>query len=123
MTSTPIEVAPLSGRSLQVPAADSMERPVKYLKLQAQGSLHTGVGILRDSSGQILDDSEILGEAGVQPGDTLTLQVRQTMVASRFLGSAFAAIIGDGSVVTWGDPQNGGDSSKVQDQLRHVKAI
>ena len=31
--------------------------------------------------------------------------------------AAFAAIRDDGSVVTWGDPKTGGDSSKVIDQL------
>ena len=33
---------------------------------------------------------------------------------------AFAAIRGDGSVVTWGNADFGGDSSAVQDQLRDV---
>ena len=33
---------------------------------------------------------------------------------------AFAAILGDGSVVTWGHADYGGDSSAVQDQLRNV---
>ena len=28
-----------------------------------------------------------------------------------------------GSVVTWGDPDAGGDSSRVQDQLRNVQQI
>ena len=36
---------------------------------------------------------------------------------------AFAAILADGSVVTWGDPNDGGDSSRVQDQLRNVQQI
>ena len=36
---------------------------------------------------------------------------------------AFAAIRSDGSVVTWGDPLGGGDSSAVQDKLHNVKAI
>ena len=35
-------------------------------------------------------------------------------------GSAFAAILRDGSVVTWGDADNGGESSSVQDQLKDV---
>ena len=35
--------------------------------------------------------------------------------------SAFAAILGDGSVVTWGF--RGGDSSAVQDQLSNVRQI
>ena len=33
---------------------------------------------------------------------------------------AFAATLGDGSVVTWGGAQHGGDSSAVQDQLSDV---
>ncbi|OLP82183.1 hypothetical protein AK812_SmicGene37179 [Symbiodinium microadriaticum] len=36
---------------------------------------------------------------------------------------AFAAILGDGSVITWGDADDGGDSSAVQDQLRDVQQI
>ena len=34
--------------------------------------------------------------------------------------AAFAAILGDGSVVTWGGAGYGGDSSAVQDQLRDM---
>ena len=37
--------------------------------------------------------------------------------------SAFAAILADGSVVTWGDADSGGDSSSVQDQLENVQQI
>ena len=33
---------------------------------------------------------------------------------------AFAAILDDGSVVTWGDPRYGGDCSAVQHQLKNV---
>ena len=36
---------------------------------------------------------------------------------------AFAAILADGSVVAWGDPERGGDCSAVQDQLRNVNQI
>eukprot|EP00434_Breviolum_minutum_P005265 symbB.v1.2.004640.t1/scaffold265.1/size247395/3 len=38
-------------------------------------------------------------------------------------GSAFSAILEDGSVITWGDAAGGGDSSAVQDQLRGVQQI
>ena len=38
-------------------------------------------------------------------------------------GLAFAAILGDGSVVTWGDADLGGDSSAVQDKLVNVQQI
>ena len=37
--------------------------------------------------------------------------------------NAFAAILADGSVVTWGDPDDGGDSSEVQDELTNVEHI
>ena len=33
---------------------------------------------------------------------------------------AFAAVRSDGTVVTWGTPHAGGDSSSVQDQLHDV---
>lgn len=33
---------------------------------------------------------------------------------------AFAGILADGSVITWGDPSRGGDSSAVQEQLALV---
>ena len=42
---------------------------------------------------------------------------------SKLLVVAFAAILGDGSVVTWGQARSGGDSSAVQDQLRDVQQI
>ena len=38
-------------------------------------------------------------------------------------GGAFAAILTDGSVVAWGLPAYGGDSSAVQDQLKNVQQI
>ena len=38
-------------------------------------------------------------------------------------GSAFAAILSDGSVVTWGRDYSGGDSSAVRDQLKNVQQI
>ena len=35
----------------------------------------------------------------------------------------FAAILGDGSVVTWGSPSHGGNSNSVQDQLRGFQGV
>ena len=37
--------------------------------------------------------------------------------------AAFAAILKDGSIVTWGSALSGGDGSSVQDQLRNVEHI
>ena len=39
------------------------------------------------------------------------------------LSVPFAAILGDGTVVTWGDAREGGDSSAVRDQLKNVQKI
>ena len=36
---------------------------------------------------------------------------------------AFAAVLEDGSVVTWGHANDGGDSSAVQGQLKNVQQI
>ena len=36
---------------------------------------------------------------------------------------AFASILADGSVITWGEEEWGGDISSVQDQLRGVQQI
>ncbi|WP_421320570.1 hypothetical protein [Aeromonas veronii] len=36
---------------------------------------------------------------------------------------SYAALKGDGTVVTWGNPSNGGDSGSVADQLVDVKAV
>ena len=38
-------------------------------------------------------------------------------------GRAFAAILFDGSVVTWGDAERGGNSSELQEQLQSVQQI
>ena len=51
--------------------------------------------------------------------------VRQQLVQVQQIqatGSAFAAILEDGSVVTWGDSDSGG-SSQVQEQLVQVHSI
>ena len=49
--------------------------------------------------------------------------VQHIQVCRNMFGAAFAAILANGSVVTWGDVDYGGDSSAVQDQLTNVKQI
>ena len=44
-------------------------------------------------------------------------------MCSRSTDHAFAAILGDGSVVTWGPAAFSGDSSAVQNQLKNVQQI
>ena len=68
-------------------------------------------------------------------GDSSSVQDRlqdvQLVVPSKSQGftglfdgqAAFAAILGNGSVVTWGSHDCGGDCSNVQDRLKHVEHI
>ena len=39
------------------------------------------------------------------------------------LGGAFTAMLADGSLVTWGNPDSGGDSSAVQHRIRNVQKV
>ena len=53
-------------------------------------------------------------------GDSSTVQDKLKNVQQvQASDSAFAAILGDGSLVTWGKDSHGGDSSAVQDQLKN----
>ena len=106
-----------SGKAVQITA--SAETPLEDLRLRAQRSLQAGRGILLNAAGELLNLKQTVGEAGLKAGDCLTLHVRQTTVAST--REAFAALLGDGSVVTWGG--FGGDSSSVQEQLKDVRQI
>ena len=61
---------------------------------------------------------------GGGPGDSSAVQGQLKNVQQiQATATAFAAILGDGSVVTWGDALGGGDSSAVQGQLRNVQQI
>ncbi|CAE7362586.1 ppsA, partial [Symbiodinium necroappetens] len=61
---------------------------------------------LLSGSGQLLRGTDTLADAGLQLGDALTFQIRQVAVAAS--STAFAAILGDGSVATWGQASAGG---------------
>ena len=114
-----LEVSLISGKtvSLQADEDESMES----LKVRAQRALGAGRGRLLRSSGLVLDGAAPLKHAKLQKGEQLMLQIRRVDV----LGSAaaFAAILGDASIATWGDAGCGGDSSAVQDRLKNVQQI
>ena len=108
--------------SLEVEADASVE----LLKQHAQSALVTGRGILRNSLGEALDKANSITEMCSKTGDMLTLhvgQVQPTAAKEATLHNAFAAVLGDRSVVTWGDAGYGGDRSTVQEQLRDVQQI
>ena len=75
------------------------------------------------SSGHVLDCARTIGEYDLKSGDSLTLHVRQPQILATKSGSAFAAFLGDGAVVTWGSDASCGDSSAVQEHLRNVQQI
>ena len=66
------------------------------------------------------DDQLTVKEAKLETGTLLTLQLRRGLQASQ---EAFAAILTDGSVVTWGSPGSDGNSRAVKDQLKGVQQI
>ena len=107
MSSGYIHVVLMSGRSAQIAVA--AESPLLDAKSSSQDALHTGQGVL--------NMRQTVGEAGLKHGDTVNLQLMQTMVASD------DAIMGDRSVITWGNLGFGGDSSIVRAQLRNAHHI
>ena len=91
---------------------------VGTLKRRAELSLGVGSGRPLASSGSVLDASSPIKRARLQNGDSLTLQVNSVQIqAAR---STFAAVLADGTVVTWGMVTCRG---AVKDQLKNVQQI
>ena len=114
--STNVEVSLLSGKTATVQAG--LDETVETLSQRAQMALGVGKGRFLDSCGVVLDGCLDTKTSRIQNGDTLTLHVNGVQIQSTDF--AFAAILGDGSVVTWGDARHGGDSGAVQGQRRRV---
>ena len=55
-----ISVTLMSGRAVQVPA--SMDDSLGDVRLEAQRALQSGMGVLRDSKGELLDDQQTVGD-------------------------------------------------------------
>ncbi|OLP80286.1 E3 ubiquitin-protein ligase HERC2 [Symbiodinium microadriaticum] len=103
-----------------------VDESVASLARCAQSALEARTGRLLNSCGEVLDGASSIKRARLQNGDVLTLQVKQVALAAtkrRRLCSAFAAILGDGSVITWSDADDGGDHSVVREQLKNVQQV
>ena len=74
---------------------------------------------LATPDGCLFDPAESLRLSGLKDGDSLTAVSQQPKVAAT--GRAFA--LWCDRVVTWGNPDDGGDSSGVQHQFRKVQQI
>ena len=99
----------------------SLDETVGALKRRAQVALGIGTGRLLDSSGCVLEGCTLIKKSRVQKGDSLTMLCNTVKIQASV--GAFAATLGDGLVVTWGDAGCGGDSSAVQTQLKTVQQI
>ena len=109
-----MDVTLMSGQ--RVSLESDLTASVQSLAESARRALGVGRGRLFSSSGSVLDGDAQLGAARSQTGDCLILQVGTVRVAGST--KSFAALLGDGSVITWGDADSGGDSTSVQDQLK-----
>ena len=122
-----LHVSLLSGRTALIET--KLDVDVETIKQHAQSALKVGHGRLFDSCGRALEGSRSIRECGLQTGDAITLQLRPVAILANqifdgtFQVGTFVAILGDGSVVTWGPVDWGGYSSAVQDRLRNVQQI
>eukprot|EP00435_Cladocopium_sp_Y103_P015127 s596_g3.t1 len=70
----------------------------------------------------LLDLTEPVQLSGLRGGDSIIAVAQLPEIAAvRYAFSLWC--VGGGSIVTWGDPDSGGDSSRVQAQLKNVRQI
>jgi hypothetical protein len=115
-----VYVTLVSGKRNQFSMSQSSK--VGDLKCVAQRYFEQGFLKLVTAEGHVLaDPMQSLQAAGLQDGEHLTAVAQQAkMVATE---GAFAIWCHGGRIVTWGRPDSGGDSSEVQDRLRHVQQV
>ena len=114
-----VDVGLRSGETVSVEAG--LDESAATLKRHAEAALAVGKGRLFDSSARLLDEQQTVKQPKLETGTSLTLQVGKVRIG----GNSFAlsAILGDGSVVTWGSLDRGGDGRAVQDHLNSVQQI
>eukprot|EP00439_Symbiodinium_sp_Y106_P031773 s28_g3.t2 len=110
-----VVVGLISGKTVSLQTDE--DESVESLTLRAQRALGVGKGRLVDFTGSVLDGGASLKKARLQCEEPLTFQVRPVDICGGRL--AFAAILGDGSAVTWGS----GYSGAMRDQLKNVQQI
>lgn len=113
-----ITVALLSGRSFSLRAAPDL----RIGEVQAAAEEHFGLRLRLTLAGEALEAHLALRDAGLQDGDTLMATV-QSAFGIAATHSAFALWRYGGGAITWGNPRAGGDSKRVQDQLKNVRHI
>ena len=101
----------------------SPDSTVEDLKIMAQKCFGQGFLRLVTAKGKALTNlTQSLLTAGIQEGEHLTAIAQQARLSAT--EDAFAVwCCGGDRIVTWGDPDHGGDSSAVQDQLKNVQQV
>ncbi|OLQ10167.1 hypothetical protein AK812_SmicGene6104 [Symbiodinium microadriaticum] len=115
-------VALLSGRSIALEFASTAS--LVEVRREIERRLHAGSVSLFAADGRHLAGAGSLENAGVTDGScTLTATIHPARIIGHRETPAFALLQADGSVVTWGSRDYGGDSSAVQQQLTQVSQI
>ncbi|CAE7781226.1 unnamed protein product [Symbiodinium microadriaticum] len=115
-----VNVLLLSGRAVHITAAP--DSSVFLVQSQAQKAFQLQIERLL-AGDRILTPGRTLKEEQVADGTVLTAVIRPDRLFSCRWSSAFTLVRSDGSVVTWGDPDRGGDSSRVQAQLQDIDTV
>ena len=119
-SSIKLEVSLPSGHCETISLSDS--GTIADLKIAARRSFGQCFLRLATADGRLLDPTDSLSLSGLQDGDCLSAVAQQPKIAAN--RSAFALYcVGGHRIITWGQPDKGGDSSRVQDQLRNVQQI
>ncbi|CAE7299642.1 USP [Symbiodinium natans] len=119
MSSIALHVALLSGE--QKAFSLTPHSTVGELREVVQKEWQKPIGKLISASGARLLESATLTQAGIRENEVITAIIQDVSVAAT--RDAFAAIRANGTVVTWGCPDSGGDCSAVKNQLQNVQRI
>ena len=92
------------------------------LKIEAQRAFGQCFLKLAAPDGPLLDSADSVRLSGLQDGDCLSAVAQLPKIAANRIAFALYCV-GGHRIVTWGNPDYGGDSSGVQDQLRNVQQI
>ena len=92
------------------------------LKMAVQLALGQGFLKLAALDGRPLNPMDSLRFSGLQDGDSIAAVAQQPKIASTSRAFALWCVGGD-RIVTWGDPQSGGDSIAITHQLHKVQKI
>ena len=115
-----LEVSLPSGRCATVCVLEWTIGTIADLKLAAQQSLGQRFLTLAAPDGRLLNPTCSLRLSGLQNGDSITATAQLPKIAATAGGFALWCS-GGNRTVTWGNPDRGGDSSRVQHQLRNVE--